>query len=176
MKVSFFILIAFLIAACLPVKVSYDYSRKTDFTKFKAYAYKYDALKVPAQEVARKKIMTAIDKEMHDRGFATSDNPDIWVDFQVKSMDRTQAIAPFVSRGYSFGSYYGPVYKSQPSVDRFIDCSLVISVMAGDSLVWQGRGTKSISGSSNPDRADAVISLIVSSIFRKFPIQTPGSN
>ena len=178
MKKLLIIFLGLVLGSCGPtVKVTYDYDKTVDFSKFKTYAYTEEALKLPIQELNRNRLMAAIDKELSARGLSKSPNPDVWIDLQVRAQERKEATATNTGGGYGYGrgyGYGGGFSTTHINVETYVDGTLFINVVSQDKLVWQGRGTKTLDENATPQRREENINYGVAQIFKKYPIQPPA--
>jgi hypothetical protein len=177
---SYLILLSVLIlCGCSSVKVSHDYDRTVDFTRFKTYAYTPEALRSPVQELDRNRLLAAVDGEMAARGLAKSDNPDILVDLIVTTAQRQQAVATtsgtrFSPRSEFYGRHYGygmGFTMTRVDPNTYVEGTLFINVVAQDKLIWQGRGTRTFDASASAEKRERNINHAVSEIFKRYPVQ-----
>jgi hypothetical protein len=159
------------------LKVSTDYDRAADFTKYKTFGfYNSESLSKNVSQLNHDRIINAIKNEMIKRGLQESASaPDLMVNTTAILQDR-QSVAS--TNYYAYGSVYRPytwgpgVSYTNYDVRHYKDGSLIIDVVdAGtQKLVWQGTGNKEIdSPSKNPD---VDIPKAIASIMADFP---PGS-
>lgn len=158
-----------LAASCSTIKVSSDYDNTVDFTKFKAYAYTEEALKLPIQELDRNRIISAIDKAMTAKGFTKSTSPDVLLDLQVKLEQKTEATATSTGGyGYRYG-YGGGFNSTHVNVENYVVGSLFINMISSNKLVWQGRGTKTLEEQPTAEKKEQNINYAITEIFKKYP-------
>ena len=103
MKRTFFAL-ALIIASCNSVKVSYDFDKTTDFTKYKTYEFTDEAMKLAIPELTRNRVIAAVEKELAARGFTKGSNPDTQIDLIVK-IDKRQEATATTSGGGMYGDH-----------------------------------------------------------------------
>jgi hypothetical protein len=166
---------AFLILGCSSIKISYDYDNQSDFSKFKTYSYSEDALKLPIQELDRDRLIRAIDKEMTAKGFTKSEQADVWIDLAINTATKRTATATNVSPGYYGRPWrygYGTGFSTtQIDVNEYVEGTLFINMVdaSTEKIVWQGRGTKTLSENNSPQKREAAINEAVNKIFTKYP-------
>jgi hypothetical protein len=171
MKKLLFLVPLFLVASCSTIKVSSDYDSTVDFSKFKAYTYTEEALKLPIQELDRNRIIAAIDKEMTAKGFTKSSPPDVLIDLQVKLEQKTEATATNTG-GYGYGyryGYGGGFNSTHINVENYVVGSLFINMISSNRLVWQGRGTKTLEEQPSVEKKEQNINYAITEIFKKYP-------
>lgn len=177
MKKCLFMLSAILFGACSSIKISYDYDKQADFTKYKTYAYTEDTQKLGINELIRNRILNSIDTEMAAKGFTKSDNPDVVLDLFVKAERKTEATATTTGPGaYGYGGpwrygYGGGFSTTQINYNDYIEGTLFINMVdkSIDKLVWQGRGTKTLDEDASPEKRETNINYAVKQIFMKYP-------
>ncbi|MDH4124641.1 MAG: DUF4136 domain-containing protein [Gammaproteobacteria bacterium] len=89
-------------------KLRADYDDSVDFSQYRTYNYydttgRYDT---EYQNLFTRYVKQAIDIEMQARGYMLSDAPDLLVNFNVKTADKTK-VTTSPSMGVSAGGYYG---------------------------------------------------------------------
>jgi len=160
-------------ALLLAQKVSYDFEKSADFTKYKTYAQK-DGTKV-GQPLIDDRIVKAIDTELTAKGLTKSANPDVFIVYHV-AFDKEKDISTF-SSGYGGG--YGPygygwgggMGTTTTQVRDILVGTLVIDVADAkkNQMVWRGMGVKEINTQAKPEKRDKSISEAVKKIFKNYP-------
>jgi hypothetical protein len=170
---------AAVLTGCSSLSVNYDYDTKADFTQYRTYAWmaRTDALPADAAEAQRRsdlldrRIRSAIDAEMKDRGFVEdAAAPDVLVIYHVGMQDKIQV----TDWGYNYSPYYWGYGGRQVDVYQYQEGTLIIDVVdAGTkNLVWRGTGTKVIESTPRtPEEMQARIDKIVDKIMQSFPPQ-----
>ena len=162
-----------LAAACSSLKVSYDYDKTADFSKYKTYAYTADALKLGVGDLDRNRILAAIDAQMTERGIGKSDNPDALIDLVVSAKERTEATATNTGGYYGRYGYAGGFGSTQINYNTYVDGTLFINLVdkTTEKIVWQGRGTKTLDEGASPTKKESNINYAVKSIFYNYPVK-----
>lgn len=175
MKRSVIISILLTAVACSSIKVSSDYDKNADFAKYKTYAYSEDAKSLGVNSLNRDRIFEAIDKEMAAKGFTKSDNPDIWVDLQLKAEKKVDATATSTGPGYGYGygryGYGGGFSTTSINYNEYVEGTLFVNMVdvSTEKIVWQGRGTKTIDEDASADKREKNINYAIQQIFTKYP-------
>lgn len=174
--IIFNILIAMLILslACIPIPVSVDYDRNTDFTKLKNYKWisqkgKSDEKGIFLNDINKKRFALAIQNELSEKGFQRIDNeePDFSVVYHVR-LDKRLDTSPY---NYTYGPYYEPrvqtrVYQRGTIIIDIIDAE-------GEQLVWRGVAEGVLSEKeedwSEKTNMDTFIGKVVKEILKVFP-------
>ena len=163
--------------ACSSTRVSYDYDKSTDFSKYQTYNYSEDAMNLPIQQLNRDRVLNAIDKEMTARGFTKSEDPDVLVDLHAKTEEKRDATATTTSDGmygnpWAWG--YAPGFSTtQINVNEYTEGTLFINIVdAGmEKIVWQGIGRGALNeGNISPEKREENINKAISKIFENYPV------
>jgi hypothetical protein len=169
MKNSIIAMLIVLAAACSPVTVSYDYDKGADFSKYATYNFDPNVESLGIQQLDRNRIKEAIDTEMTKRGYTKSDNPDLLVGIDVKLTQQESATVTRTGGYYGYG--WGPGGTGYVDINKYVDGTLFINVIdkAKNSIIWQGRGTKTLNENVGPEKREANIKSAVASIYQKYP-------
>ncbi len=166
-----------LISSCSSsLKVSSDYDRRAEFSKYKTFSFFRLTDKGPGiSDLNRDRIINAIKGEMIKKGFVEdNNNPDLLVNATTIVKEKKQVSS--TTNYYGYGGYYrpyawGPGYGGSTTynVYEYKDGSLIIDVLAasGNQLLWQGTGNKEIDIPFK--NADTEIPVIVTKIMASFP-------
>jgi hypothetical protein len=163
-------------ALAMAQKVTYDFDKNEDFSKFKTYAMKEGT--PVGQKLIDDRIVNAIDAQMTAKGFTKSDsNPDVYVVYHT-TFDKQKDISSY-SSGFAGG--YGPYgwgwgggmnsTTTTTSVRDILVGTLVIDMADAQKkeVVWRGMGTKEIDTNAKPDKRDKSINKAVEKIFKNYP-------
>ena len=85
------------------VKVSFDYDKEVDFSRFKSYQLITSTEQLPINELNRKRIITAVEYELTQKGFQKSDTPDVMIDIKIAVAIKQSATATT--------DWYGSAYR-----------------------------------------------------------------
>jgi hypothetical protein len=166
-----------LAASCSTIKVSYDYDKQADFTKYKTYKIADEVRQSGIGQLDLDRLIRAVESELGKRGFTKSDNPDAVVDFQVKLQQQQSATANTYG---GYGGYGGYRYGFSPGfstttidVNTYVEGTLFINMIDAkmEKIVWQGRGTKTLDEHASAEKREANINKAVQYIFQKYPVQ-----
>ena|SRR2546428_11448624 len=173
--------ILFIVSACsTPMKVSTDYDKTVDFSKYKTFAL-YSGLDTShaISQLNKNRITAAIKSEMIKKGFTeSSSNPDVVVNANaiLQNMKSVTANTNYMGVGGAYRPYGwgagGGMSTTTYNVNNYKDGSLIIDVIdvQKKQLIWQGIGNKEIDGPiKDPDKA---IPAGIAKIMASFP---PGA-
>jgi hypothetical protein len=174
-----FALMLLLASGALAQDVKYNYSKDTDFTKYKTY--KWVTIKNAAQvdEITAKQITTSINTELAKKGLTMtdSDSADLYIGYQTSIGTEQQITAYNTGWGYGpgwGGGWYGggmgmttttattsTIYKGQLDID-FYDA-------AKKELIWRGIASKTIDTKAKPDKRQKNIDKGIAKLLKDYP-------
>ena len=155
----------FILSSCATVNVKTDYDSKTDFTKFKTFAfYKKGIDKTKISVLDKKRILRAIETNLKTKGMTVSKNPDVLVSIFAKSTKEVD-----VYNNYWYPSYYNPYWRD--NVSSYTQGTLFIDIIdaKGKTLLWQGVGKGTLNTSGNVEKKEVRINQFVAEIMEKYP-------
>jgi hypothetical protein len=164
-------------ASCSTIKVSYDYDKQIDFTKYKTYKIADEVRQSGIGQLDLDRLIRAVESELGKRGLTKSDTPDAIVDFQVKLQQQQTATATnYGGYGGGYGYRYGfsPGFSTTSiDVNTYVEGTLFINLVDTQlqKLVWQGRGTKTLDEHASAEKREGNINKAVQYIFQKYPVQ-----
>lgn len=173
------LLLLFIAASCVSVRVSSDYDKKIDFKQYKTFAfYKKGIDKVDISDLDKRRILRAIETDLLTKGFTKSENPDLLVNIFTKSREKINVYNnnyhgwyPFYYGGYGFYDGYGFGYGAYNNVSRSTEGTLFIDLIDASKkeLAWQGMGTGALSTSKDVHKKEERIKEFVNKIMAKYP-------
>jgi len=173
MKTNFFkvflpVVLVIIMAGCSGIKVTTDYDRKADFSKYKTFNFSKEIDRVTLNDLNRRRLKDAISKEMEAKGYQLSSSPDLLVNAFVKGKTKYSATA---NTNYWGGMYYRGMGSSHTYVDvnKSIEGTLFIDLIdvREKKMIWEGVAE----GLVNPrtETREAMINSVVEQIFRNYP-------
>lgn len=160
-----FLLIAFTLTSCGTVNVRYDFDRNTDFNTFKTYNFHQKGIeKLELNDLDKRRIISAIETQMADKGFTKSDTPDLYVNVLASSKEKVN-----IDNGGYYGGYWGPYWAGNSRVYQYTSGTIIIDIVdeKNNILIWQGSGSGL--DVSNLKNKDENISKAVAEILANFP-------
>jgi hypothetical protein len=156
----------------LAQKVSFDYDKTVDFTKYKTYSMK-DGTKV-GDPLIDKRIVDALDATLKAKGLTRNDaKPDMVVVYHV-AFDKEKNITSY-SSGMGYGAYGyhwgGGMATTDTRVYEILVGTLVIDMAdtATNSVVFRGIGVKEVDVQAKADKRDKSINNAVTKILKDYP-------
>jgi len=171
------LVLLFLVASCSSVRVTSDYDTKTDFSKYKTFAfYKKGIDKVEISDLDKRRILKGVENELLAKGLTKSDTPDLLVNIFTKARKKINIYNDYYGYGYGYGGYYGwypwyygPNYGVQ--VSEYTEGTLFIDLIDAHKkeLAWQGIGSGALNTSGNVTKKEERIKNLVTQIMAKYP-------
>jgi hypothetical protein len=163
--------IAFFLFSCNTIKVSTDYDKHVDFTKYKTFAFINLKVSDNISELNQDRIVEAIQFYMQKKGFVWDTlNPDMLVNATAIIKDKQYLSA----NTYGTGGYYRPYYgyggtTTTVDVVEYKEGSLIIDIVDNKTqkLIWEGIGNEEIDAPSKDPERD--INYAVYRILLGFP-------
>jgi len=168
------LLLIFIFTSCSSVRVATDFDREADFNSYQSFAfYKPGIDKAKISDLDKKRILRAIDAQLSTKGMSKSETPDLLISIFTKEKERVDVYNNHFGYGWGWNPWYYGGFNS-PHVSSRTEGTLFIDLIDAKTkeLVWQGMGTSNLVTSSNIEKKEERIRLIVSEILSKYP---PGS-
>jgi len=174
------VIVLLMISSCSSTKVTADYDKSVDFTKFKTFEY-YGWAKESDKllnDLDKKRIEDSFAKEFYDRGLSyVQAEGDLIVTLFIVVEQKTQTTAN--TSHYGGGGYYGygPGYGWGPSYSSttvstydYAVGTLVCDVFdkSTEQLIWEGIASKTID--ENPQTRDKSIPKVIKYLMKKYPV------
>jgi hypothetical protein len=176
--------LCFLLTAgtALAQKVSVDYDKDTDFSRYKTYAFA-EGTPTPVS-LTNQRIQQAIETQLAARGLMKVENgADLTVTFHCAVTERTQlnttnfggwGWGPGWGRGWGWrggwrGGWGGLGGNAITQVEQIPVGTLIVDIgdTASKKYLWRGTGTKTLS--SDQSKNEKTIDQEVKKMFEKFP-------
>jgi hypothetical protein len=157
----------FLVCGISLAKVTVDWDKTADFTKYKTYAW---AKGTPASNpLMNDRIVAAIDNELAAKGMQKVSDPasaDLVVIYHAALSEETQLNTTDMGGGWGWRWGGG---MSTTTVDKIPKGQLVVDI--GDAktkkVLWMGNASETLS--DNPDKNVDKINKVTKEMFKKFP-------
>lgn len=157
-----------LIIGCSSSKVVYDYDSKTDFTKFKTYAF-FEDVGDGLNEIDTKRFVNSIENYLDSLGLRKNEKPDFYINLVSEKAElpknnnvgvgvggRNAGIS--ISTGMLFG---GNKIRETITID-FVESS-------NNKLFWQGILNTKVREKIKPEDREVLVDQIIAKILNKYP-------
>jgi hypothetical protein len=168
----------FLSGTAMAQKVTIDFDRNADFSKYKTYSFRKGT--PAADPLMNQRIEQAIEAQLAAKGLTRDEsNPDLFVVYHVAVSKQTQLNTTSLGGwgwGRGWGRWGGIGGSAITQVDQIPIGHLVVDIgdTANKSYVWRGTATKTIS--SKPDKNSKSIEEGVRKMFERFPPAPEGKD
>lgn len=171
-KFSLIALVVLFMTSCVSVRVASDYDTEANFNQYKTFAfYKTGIDQAEINDIDKRRILKAIERELVAKGFQKSSNPDMLVSIFTKSRERVNVwnngFGGFGWGGWGWGGWgWGAGWNN---VSRSNESTLYIDLIDASKkeLVWQGKGSGHLTQST--EKKEARIQEFVTEIMQEYP-------
>lgn len=157
--------IIILFSSCSSINVTTDYDTKTDFSRYKTFAFYRPGIdKASISDLDKKRILKAISAEFDNKGMQKSETPDVLISIFTKAREKVD-----IYESPWYPSYYYPYHRQH--VSKYTEGTLFIDLIdkEGKKLIWQGIGKGFLTKSSKPEKREANIQKFVQEILEEYP-------
>lgn len=172
MKNIVLLIIVVNICSCASMQVAYDYDKQIDFSKFKTYAFTEESLQLPVGNFNLERVIKAVENEMTSKGLSQLKDPDVAVDFYLKTKEKVDATATKSGTGGRWRYGYGGGFSTtQLNYNEYTEGTLIICIvdMSTKKIVWQGSGTKTLDENMTPNKREEAINSSIKQILANYP-------
>jgi hypothetical protein len=161
-------LLILIITGCTGIRISTDFDKQVDFSKYKTFNFSKEVNKVTLNDLNRRRLKDAITRQMVAKGYQISTTPDLLISAFVKGQAVYSANA---NSNYWGGMYYWGYGTSNTYVDinKSIEGTLFIDLIdvQEKKMIWEGIAE----GLVNPrtETREETINSVVGNIFKNFP-------
>ena len=169
--------ITIFIGACASTPNTYsNVDSAADFTQYKTFGFykKLATDKENYESTESRYLKAATTREMQQRGFTYSEQPDLKINFYIESDEKIRSRQTPTAGGYYGyrGSYYGAWGGYETQIDQYTEGTLNIDVVdpQTEKLMWEG----AIVGKITQDvleNLEAAINEAVLNVYKHFPVQ-----
>jgi len=170
MKRILLIPILLLITSCGAIRVNYDYDKETDFSDYTTYNY-YSDMNTGLSELDTKRLLSAMDIVLKNKGLLFSEEPDFLINIQSNSYQAPRNNSVGVGLGGTGRNVGGGlsvgIPVGQPKLERKIIFDFIDAKR--DVLFWQAESTSSYKENTTPEIREQKIRELVEKVFEKYP-------
>jgi len=179
-----------LFTACSSLKVTVDYDKSVDFSKYKTFEF-YGWAEQSEEILSpfdKKRIETAFENEMNQRGLEyVESGADLILTLYIQTEEKTEVQATTTTTGgYGYGGYYGygPRYGWGPGYGygqttttydeyNYLMGTLIIDIYdaAEEQLVFESAGTKQFHPNQDSTTKEKIIKQVADQMMYKYPVK-----
>lgn len=159
------------LSACSPtIKVTMDYDKQVDFTKYKTYFFAPESMNLGVNDLNQRRILGDIETQLAAKGLTKAESGDLIVDVRVRAQQRQEQTA-YTSGGYGGYRWGGGMQTTSISTQTYVDGTLIITLVdaAKKEMVWQGTGVKTLEENATPEQREKNITTAVTAILKGYP-------
>lgn len=170
MKKFFFIFLLALLSSCNAVRVTYDYEKTADFSKYKTYNY-YSDIQTGMSELDNRRFFNALDEALQAKGFSLSGTPDFFIDIQTSQYQSANQSSVGIGMGAGGGNVGGGVSMGIPVGQAAMNRQIVFDFVdeEGIGLFWQAISESGYNPDATPEVREAQFKAIVAKVLEGFP-------
>ena len=146
------------LGSCSGVKARSDFTKGTDFSVYKTYAWLPQHPTADVDEIVLERIRSAVDEELAKDGLqlVPAAQADLMVTQQSSVQEKVQVNDPY----YSYDAY--DVYEEGTLMIDLVDAKT-------STLVWRGTGEARLQEDVGADEKEKRVKKVVSAILAKYP-------
>ncbi|CAI8318809.1 MAG: Uncharacterised protein [Flavobacteriales bacterium] len=171
---------ALILTSCASIRISSDYDTNVDFSTYTTYAFFKPGIdKVEISDLDKRRVLRALESTLPTKGFSASETPDVLISFHTKAEKNVRVSESYLGWGSPFYGPYGGWgwgwgFNRPYNVNTTTTGLLYIDIIDATSkkLVWQGKGTGSLS-KGTPQEREERIRVFVTEILAAYP---PNAN
>ena len=170
MKKFFFPLVLVLFFSCNTVRVTYDYEKTADFSKYKTYNY-YSNIQTGMSELDNKRLFNILDEALKAKGLSLAQAPDFFIDIQTSQYQSANQSSVGLGMGGGGGNVGGGVSVGIPVGQAAMNRQIVFDFVDeyGIGLFWQAISDSSYNSEASPEEREAQFKTIVEKVLEGFP-------
>jgi hypothetical protein len=189
MKVIISLLAAALLAGCASgPKIHSDYDHSVDFSQYRSYGF-FNPLGIEGNNYTSligQTFRESISRQMEQRGYTQSDNPDLLINVSARLEDKTKVTT--YNDPYPYGSYYGYRtgfydpwmgygFGTSTHVSQYTEGTVNVDIVDAGAkrMVWEGIAVGRVNSDKNNAELRAAIQAGVVDMFSGYPFRA-GSN
>ncbi len=179
-------LVALLASCASKPTIESDYDHTADFSKYKTYGF-FSPLGIENpnySSIYGSVFRDAISKELENRGYRKSDNPDLLVNVSGRLQDKTKVTTttdPFMTSGYYgyrrgyYGAWGGYGYGTSTHVSNYTEGTVNVDLVdrVGKRMVWEGVAVGRVNEKNTGDQVRANIYSAIEEMFAGYPFRAP---
>ncbi len=149
-----------------------DYDKKTDFHKYKSFAFR-KGTDAPTP-FAQQRIEGAIATQLKARGMSAAETADLLVYTHTQlSKEKRMDVSSFGYGGYPGWNGWGGAYGSSSVTVTDVPMGTVIVDLvdgASNALIWRGVATDTLLTNPTPEKSEKRINKGMEKLFRNYPV------
>jgi hypothetical protein len=166
---KYIFLIAF-ISSCSSPQAVYDYDENRQFTGISTYQF-FPDLVTGVNQLDEKRIINILSEELSKKGFTTSEDPQIYVNFyaaEYETQNRNSVGVGVGGTGRNMGvGVSGGIPLGGP--DTYLELTFDFIDVQEDSLIWQAVVSSKYDQNASPERRSKQLRAMVEKALEGYP-------
>lgn len=177
--------VALLLTACASgPKIESDYDHTVDFSQYRTYGF-FNPMGIENpnySSIYGSIFRAAITREMENRGYTLSDDPDLMINVSGRLQDKTKVTTtsdPYMAGGYygyrrgAYGAWGGYGYGTTTHVSNYTEGTINVDMVdrALKRMVWEGVAVGRINEKKTNDETRANIHAGITEMFAGYPFR-----
>lgn len=176
---------ALLMASCASKPdIKSDYDRSIDFSQYKTYGF-FNPMGIENpnySSIYGSIFREAISREMENRGYVESDNPDLMINVSGRLQEKTKVTTtsdPYMSGGYygyrrgAYGAWGGYGYGTQTHVSQYTEGTVNVDMVDRKlkRMVWEGIAVGRVNEKRTNEESRTNINNGIQEMFAGYPFR-----
>lgn len=161
-----------ILLSCSTVRVSYDYDKEVDFSRYITYQY-LPEMQSGLNSLDENRIRRALDATLHAKGYRLATSADFFIDLQSRDHRNPSNNAVGIGMGGTGRNVGGgiSVPLGTATLHRQIQFNLIDA--SKDVLVWQALAVTPYPENASPQRREKTLTAVVHKALANFPPLKP---
>ena len=174
MKTSALYLCIFLLAACSPVRVQFDYETQVDFSNYSSYNFA-SVLETGLSDLDQRRLLEAVNRTLQARGFGLSEDPDLILNIYSNLYQDPNRGSVGLGVGGTGGDVGGGVSVGVPLNMGQLQREIIFEMIDARQgrMLWQAVSTDQYNETTSPQKREERFRAIADKVFEGFP---PGAS
>lgn len=173
MKYVGFLFLALLLFSCGSIQVYTDYDENVRLEEMRSYDF-YEDMETGLNDLDEKRVFAALEKELENRNFNTSDQPDFKINLYTEAYQKHSQNVIGLNIG-TYGNHVGGQIGSGipiNSTEDMLRITIEFARASTDELFWQGIVEDSMKPNESPKDREARLAQMIKKLMGKYPIKS----
>ncbi|HSI69583.1 MAG TPA: DUF4136 domain-containing protein [Gillisia sp.] len=170
MRLFKFVILLAIVSSCSSPQAVYDYDENRQFTGITSYQI-YPDLVTGVNQLDEKRIINILSEELANKGFTTSENPQIYVNFyaaEYETQSRNSVGVGVGGTGRNMGvGVSGGIPLGGP--ETYLELTFDFIDVEEDSLIWQAVVNSKFDQNASPEKRSKQLRAIVVKALQGYP-------
>ena len=170
MKLSKYIILLALVVSCNTPQAVYDYDEKVNFSTLNTYKI-YPDLVTNLNQLDDQRIISILNEKLAQKGFTTSETPQIYVNFYASSYETPSRNTLGVGVGGTGRNVGVGVSGGIPlgGAETYLRLTIDFIDAEKDSLIWQAEVEGQLNNNTTPQKREESLRLMIDKALKGYP-------